>query len=138
MNSPFFRVLKLGLIIMASMMLLGCGNSESKAYGLWMSTSQYNGYAGTTIYYSVIELTKDTYKSNILDYTQEHPVTYEKNGDRIIVKNIASGQTHFVLQNITGDSMTDVSGGSPTVYKKVTEKEVEEIKAEIKQSRRRR
>lgn len=129
------KIAVIGIIITVFSMLIACGDGTNKVYGLWLSTSQYHGFTGKTIYYTVIEFSKDTYTSGLLGKPQEFPVTYEKHGDRVIVKDVASGKTLFILQNISGDSMTDIAG-SPTVYKKVTQKDVEEIKAEIQQSSR--
>lgn len=125
-----------GLLFISSMLLHGCGGEESKVYGYWHNKSEYNYFNQKTTYHDAMELTKDTYRSGMLSTNpKEYAIKYEKKGDRLLVKDLASDETYLVLQDIKDDSITDIQGET-TVWQRTTKQAIDELEERIKQNKR--
>lgn len=117
-------------------MLVACGKPEEKVYGYWMHEDHSLAAYGYGISISAFELTKDTYRNNLLTTPlnpNERAIYYESSEDQIVVRDVASNEAILVIRGITKDNIT-VLTASQKIYSRATLSEIEETRHSIAES----
>lgn len=121
------------LAILMTTCLAACGGFEEKAYGLWLNEDRRLVTYYGQVSYSAFELTKDTYRTNLLSTPptpRERAVYYETSNDQIVVRDFATKEAVLILRDVRENTMT-VIDGEPATYTRAPKSEIEEIRRAI-------